>query len=170
MASQQIEIFLNDALKNFSKWLNENSWIGKEHDCVNLFAHKILFDEIAKGAKNAIIHHPTQICIECGLKQPKDGNYNKRFARKDLVLWEYPYQNSWSVTWEAVNIPIAVMEWKVKFKANSPSKISKSHDDDWIRRYTEENPSCIGYVVFVDITSKPWKKVEWRLYKQGVFS
>ena len=166
MPKQQIDLFLNEALENFSLWLKSNQWRGKEHDCVNLFAHKFLFEKIEFGA--AIQNH-TQICIECGLKQPKKGNYKKNSARKDLVIWEQPLQNSWSEIWEPVNIPKAVMEWKVKFRTNSPKGNFNSHDDKWIKLYTEEHPDCIGYVVLVDLTSDP-RRVEWKHSKQGVFS
>lgn len=166
MSNQQIDLFLNEALENFSLWLQSNQWRGKEHDCVNLFAHKFLFEKIAP---DTAIQFPTQICIECGLKQPRTGDYNKIFARKDLVIWQNQIQNSWSENWEAVNIPKAVMEWKVKFRTKSRKVVFDLQDEKWIKLYTEENPDCIGYVVLVDLTSNP-RKVEWKISKQGVFS
>lgn len=166
MPSQQIDLFLNEALENFSLWLKSNQWRGKEHDCVNLFAHKFLFEKIAP---DAAVHSLAQIRIECGLKQPTKGNYNKKAARKDLVIWDDPHQNSWSEEWEPVNIPKVVMEWKVKFRSKPQKEIFNSHDAEWIRHYTEENPNCIGYVVLVNLTSEP-RKVEWKHSKQGVFS
>lgn len=166
MPGQQIDVFINESLENFSHWLKSTQWRGKEHDCVNLFAHKFLFDKIAP---DAAIHSLTQIRIECGLKQPSKGNYNKKSARKDLVIWDDPHQNSWSEDWEPVNIPKVVMEWKVKFRSKSQKGIFNSHDVEWIRHYTEENPNCIGYIVLVNLTSEP-RKVEWKLSKQGVLS
>jgi len=159
MPKQQID----EALKSFSLWLKANHWRGKEHDCVNLFAHSFLYKKIKKG--NAI-YDIGQIRIECGLKQPSNGNYSKAAARKDLVIWSDPEQNSWSENWEPVNIPIAVMEWKVKFKTKPKKKTFSSHDEKWIRLYTQENLECIGYVVLVDISSDQ-RKVEWIAFNQG---
>jgi hypothetical protein len=166
MSSQPIDHFLNEALESFSHWLKSNQWRGKEHDCVNLFAHEFLFKKIAP---DAAVHSLTQIRIECGLKQPVKGNYDKKSARKDLVIWEEPFQNSWSEEWEPVNIPKAVMEWKVRFRSKHRKGGFNSHDLDWIRHFTEENPNCIGYIVLVDLFSEP-RKIEWKQSKQGVLS
>jgi hypothetical protein len=162
MPKQQID----KALENFSLWLKINQWRGKEHDCVNLFAHKFLFERIESGA---FINNIAQVRIECGLKQPGNGIYKKKLARKDLVIWDSPEVNSWSETWEPVNFPIAAMEWKVKFKTKSSKDIFNSHDEQWIKLYTEENPDCVGYVVLVDLTSD-FRRVYWKHSKQGVLS
>jgi hypothetical protein len=58
MPRKRIDRFINEALENFSHWLKSNQWRGKEHDCVNLFAHKFLFEKIEPGAA---IQCPTQI-------------------------------------------------------------------------------------------------------------
>lgn len=166
MLKQQIDLFLNEALESFSLWLKSNQWRGKEHDCVNLFVHKFLFEKIAP---DAAIQYPTQICIECGLKQPEKGNYKKKSARKDLVIWEHPLQNSWSKDWEPVNIPKVIMEWKVEFRGKFPKEIFDPHDEEWIQLYTKEHGDCFGYIVSVDITSDT-RKVYWKHSKQGVFS
>lgn len=166
MSTEPITLFINEALESFSLWLKSRPWRGKEHDCVNLFAHKFLFEKIAP---NAPVHTASQIRIECGLKQPTNGNYNKPAARKDLIIWEDPEQTCWSEVWEPVNIPKAVMEWKVKFRPKPKKEIFNSHDDQWIKLFTEEHPDCIGYVVTVDLASEP-RKVYWKYAKQGVFS
>ena len=166
MPRRRIDRFLNDALNDFSHWLKSNQWRGKEHDCVNLFAHKFLFDKIEPGAA---IENLAQISIECGLKQPKNGNYINSFARKDLVIWREPQQNSWSETWDSANIPKVVMEWKVIFRSKFPKEIFDSHDEKWIHLYTKENKDCFGYIVSVDLTSET-RKVYWKFSKQGVFS
>jgi hypothetical protein len=166
MATNQIDVFLNEALENFSHWLKSNKWRGKEHDCVNLFAHKFLFEKIAPDEP---IHTLSQIRIECGLKQPGTGIYNKKSARKDLVIWDDPHQNSWSDQWEPINIPKVVMEWKVKFRPGFQQPGFNTHDIEWIRLYSEENPSCIGCVVLVDLTAEP-RKILWQYSKQGALS
>ena len=153
------------ALKDFSLWLRTNQWRGKEHDCVNMFAHKFLYNKITP---DSAIYSLMQIRIECGLKQPGNDKYLKKSARKDLVIWGEPEQNSWSETWEPVNIPIVVMEWKAKFKPAHKGMIN-SHDTEWVRLYTEENPNCIGFVVLVDLTTDP-RKIYWRSSKRGKLS
>lgn len=163
MLRKRIDRYLNDALENFSYWLKSNEWRGKEHDCVNLFAHKFLFEKIEP---NAAIQCPTQICIECGLKQPK--KYEKLSARKDLIVWEHPLQNAWSGDWEPVNIPKAVMEWKV-FRTRFPKSIFDKHDEEWVGSYTKEHRGVFGYVISVDFSSDH-RRVYWKQSKQGVYS
>jgi len=106
MPRRRIDRFLNEALENFSHWLKSNQWRGKEHDCVNLFAHKFLFEKIEPGAA---IQYPTQICIESGLKQSK--KYKKNSERKDWKIWEHPLQNTGSENWEPVKRPKGGMGW-----------------------------------------------------------
>jgi hypothetical protein len=62
MPRRRIDRFLNEALESFSHWQKTAEWRGKERDCVNLFAHKFLFEKIEPGAA---IECPTQVCIEC---------------------------------------------------------------------------------------------------------
>ena len=164
MPKKRIDRFLDEALVSFAEWIKSNpNWFGKEHDCVNLFAHKFLFDKIEPGAA---IFHPTQICIECALKQPTQ--YTNRSARKDLVIWEKPLQNTWSSDFEPILSPKAVMEWKV-FRSRFPKRIFDPHDEEWIMAYTEEHGERFGYVVSVDMT-KSGKKVYWKRAKKGAFN
>ena len=164
MPRKRIDRFLNEAIVSFSAWLKSNHWRGKEHECVNLFAHKFLFENIAPGAA---IECPTQICIECPLKQPN--GYTNKAARKDLVIWEHPLQTTWSDTWEPIHSPKAVMEWKVFFRKRVPRKIFDPHDEEWILAYTREHPKRFGYVVSVDLMSQE-SRVFWKQSKVGKFS
>jgi len=85
MPRRRIDRFLNKVLEEFSLRLKSNEWRGKEHDYINLFAHKFLIEKIEPGAA---IEYPTQIGIECGVLQPK--KFIKKTARKDLVIWKKP--------------------------------------------------------------------------------
>ena len=67
MPRRRNDRFLNEALESFSHFLKTTDWRGKERECVNLFAHKFLFEKIEPGAA---IECPTQVSIECALKQP----------------------------------------------------------------------------------------------------
>ena len=61
MPRRRIDRFLNETLETFSLWLKDHpEWRGKESECVNLFAHKFLFEKIEAGAA---IECPTQVGI-----------------------------------------------------------------------------------------------------------
>ena len=163
MPRRRIDRFLNEALESFSHWLKTAVWWGKEHDYVNLFAHKFLFERIEPGAA---IEEFTQVCIECALSQPE--KFKRKSVVKDLVIWQRPMQTTWSETWEPIHSPKAVMEWKV-FRNRLPKAVFNSHDEDWISSYTEEQPRTFGYLVSVDLASDE-PAVYWKQAKQGAFS
>lgn len=163
MPRRRIDRFLNEALESMASWLKANTWRGKEHECVNLFAHKFLFDKIEPGAA---VECPTQVCIEGALKQP--AGYKNPAARKDLVIWSKPLQTTWSTNWEPVRSPKAVMEWKV-FRDRLPGRLFDRHDVEWITSYTEEQPTSFGYLVSVDFASEE-PGVFWQQAKQGMLS
>jgi hypothetical protein len=161
---RRIDRFISEALEAFALWLKTNEWRGKEHDCVNLFAHRFLIEKVEAGAA---IEDPAQISIECPLKQPK--GYTNKGACKDLVIWKHPYETAWGPSWEHANSPKAVMEWKVFFKKPLPKGTFDKHDEEWIEGYTAENPETFGYVVSVDLKSDS-PTVYWKQAKQGLFS
>ena len=164
MPRKRIDRFLNEALETFSYWLKDHpEWRGKESECVNLFAHKFLFEKIEAGAA---IECPTQVGIEVALKQPK--RYKRPASNKDLVIWSKALQTTWSATWEPTHWPRAVIEWKV-YRQRFPGRHFHKHDEEWIEAYTQEQVDSFGYVVSVDLTSeKP--VVHWKQAKLGVFS
>ncbi len=164
MPKKRIDRFINEALQEFSSWLKVNQWRGKENECVNLFAHKFLIGKIEPGAA---IECPTQICIECPLKQ--SSHYIKKTAKKDLLIYGKPLQTAWSENWEPDNLPKAVLEWKVH-RESFPKQIFDKHDEEWISSYTKENDGKIGYVISVDLTLKKEPIVYWKKAKQGVFT
>ena len=164
MPRKRIDRFLDDAFKSFSQWLKDHAeWRGKESECVNLFAHKFLFEKIEPGAA---IESATQVCVEVSLKQPK--RYERRASNKDLVIWSEPLQTTWSATWEPIHSPKAVIEWKV-YRQRLPRRIFDRHDEEWIEAYTQEQVGSFGYVVSVDFASDE-PIVYWKQAKRGVFS
>ena len=78
--------------------------MGKENDCVNLFAHRFL-------AKR--IRPMDRIGIEVAVPQ-LTGKGRKQAVRKDLVIWKRSGQTTWSKDWKAKAVPQAILEWKVK--------------------------------------------------------
>ena len=163
MTRRRIDRFLNESLEEIGAWLKVNDWRGKEYDCVNLFAHKFLFERIEPGAA---IECPTQVSIECSLRQPE--RYARPAARKDLVIWGRPLQNTWSRDWEPVHSPKAVMEWKV-FRDRLPRAVFAPHDEEWVAAYTCEQAGLLGYVVSVDFASQE-RAVYWKQARAGRFS
>ena len=162
MPRRRIDRFLNEALEEFSAWLKANAWRGKEQECVNLFAHKFLFEKIEPGAA---IEDPTQVCIEGALKQPP--GYTRPVASKDLVIWSRPLQTTWSKSWKPVHAPKAVLEWKV-YRDHVPRRVFSRHDEEWVNAYTAEQDGSFGYVVAVDFTSDE-PVVIWKQSRRGVF-
>jgi hypothetical protein len=162
MPRRRIDRFVNEALVSLGDWLKTNEWYGKERDCVNLFAHKFLFEKIEPGAA---IEDATQISIECPLKQPE--KYPNRVASKDLVIWPGPLQTTWSRTYESVHSPKAVMEWKV-FRDQLPKAVFDSHDEEWVTLFTSEQAGSFGFIVSVDLASDD-PAVYWRMSKGGQF-
>ena len=163
MPRRRIDRFLNEALESFSHFLKTADWRGKERECVNLFAHKFLFDKIEPGAA---IECPTQVSIECSLKQP--AQFANRVACKDLVIWQRPLQTTWSKTWEPIHSPKAVMEWKV-YRDHLPRAVFNRHDEDWVASYTADQVGSFGYLVSVDYAADE-PTVYWKQAQRGVFS
>ena len=142
MPSRRIDRFLDEARRDFSRWRKVDPWRGKEHDCVDLFAHKFLFEKIEPGAAVECL---AQIRIECALKQP--ANYINLSARKDLVVWKDPLENTWSHDWKPVRSPRTVMEWKVYYRTRMPKRIFDLHDEEWIAAYPREHPTCLALAI-----------------------
>ena len=80
---KRIDRFIEDALIDFRDWYVSSGWLGKERDCVNMFAHNFLTSGIEPGAA---ISQLGQIRIESAAPQPTD--YKNRTAAKDLVIWK----------------------------------------------------------------------------------
>ena len=162
---QSIETIIDNALHNFGTWLEENDWCGKEHDCVNNFSNAFLMEHISPKSP---LHHPAQICLECGIPQP-DG-YKNINARRDLVVWAEPYHNTWTKDLKTrLHEPLALMEWKAKHKNKLPKKLFFPHDEIWICEYTKIHPNVIGYVAAVFFLPHG-VSVFWKTAKEGVFS
>jgi hypothetical protein len=162
---QNIESIIDTALNDFGTWLSKNDWRGKEHDCVNNFAHAFLLNQVKT---DSLLHHPAQICLECGIPQPE--GYVKINARRDLVVWPDPFLNTWSEDLKnRLHDPLALMEWKAKHKNILPKKLFFPHDETWISEYTKIHPEVIGYVAAVYFLPEK-TSVFWKISKQGVFS
>lgn len=124
------------ALKDFDIYLKESNWYGRENEVVNLFAHKFLNKYIGKEP----LIYLDQIGIEVAVKQiPSEEG--KKLVRKDLVIWEAGNTSVWDAKGEIVNIPLAIIEWKV----NDISKCD--YDINWLRKYKKIYLQIISYSV-----------------------
>ena len=101
------------ALREFSSFLKQTEWRGKENDCVNLLAHRFL-------AKR--VQPLDRMGIEVAVPQ-LGGKGRKQAVRKDLVIWGKGGQTTWDAAWKAKAVPQAILEWKVK-RGQMPSRLS----------------------------------------------
>jgi hypothetical protein len=91
---KRIDRFIEDALIDFGDWYIPSAWIGKERDCLNMFALGFLCREIKPGAA---IEQLIQVRIESATPQPK--GYTKKTAAKDLVIWKDGFDSVWNHKW-----------------------------------------------------------------------
>lgn len=159
----RIDRFVEDALVDFRDWFIAADWHGKEHDCVNRFAFGFLARSVRRGAA---IGELGQIRIECAVPQPT--RYKRASACKDLVIWKDSLATAWSEDWSPVNYPRVVMEWKT-VRAARPRENFDDHDTRWLRSFTRENPSTLGYLVQA-FDGKAGRGVDWAKVARGSVS
>lgn len=144
MAAFDIDSIDNLVRSSLTAFIDDFSvarWWGKEHDCVNRFVHGFLMPQCSPSS---FLVHPTQIGIEVGVAQPRN-LFARGAARKDVVIWPQPWMSCWSEAWEAVNYPMAVMEWKALRSARRLS--CHPHDRAWLAGLAKERSDFVGYSV-----------------------
>jgi hypothetical protein len=144
---KRIDRLVEFATNSFGRWLSTSTWRGKEHDCVNIFVMEFLIPLVSS---RSAIKTCSQIRIEGGVRQPS--GFTKISARKDVVIWGSPFEVAWNSMFEPVNTPRVVMEWKtlITGQGKTPPKFDE-HDQDWLEKFTIENPNSLGYLVVVDL-------------------
>ena len=100
---------IESSLTQFATWIAQSEWIGKEHDCVNIFVMKFLIPLVGP---DAAIKEFSQIRIEGAVAQPRE--YARPTARKDIVIWPGPLDVTWDSQFNAVHAPSVILEWKTK--------------------------------------------------------
>jgi len=116
-----------------------------------------------KVESGAAVEHLSQIRIECGVPQPI--GYTRKAATKDLVIWRGREETAWDDTWQPINFPRVVMEWKTRRKARAILDFD-SHDMEWLKAFTKENPGTFGYLVTV-CHPKTGRSVAWAKVSEG---
>lgn len=159
---RRIDRFLEAAIGDFAEWIRDSSWLGKERDCVNVFATR--FVRPAVSSTSAITDY-SQVRIECGVPQPKLKGFHRPSAAKDLVIWHDPLEVAWDSNWKPVRIPWVVIEWKTRRRGRSNAMFDK-HDERWLKAFSEQNPASLGYAVTVDF-SRGRRQVHYARFSRG---
>jgi len=141
---RRIDRFIESAVYNFADWIRDSAWLGKERDCVNIFATRFILPSIRPTSP---ISDYSQVRIECGVPQP-DG-FDRPSAAKDLVVWRRPLDVAWDSDWKPKCIPWVVIEWKTRRKGRFNSMFD-DHDVNWLSAFSRQNPESFGYAVTVD--------------------
>jgi hypothetical protein len=160
MNTQYTEI-LEICLGDFERWLAENAnWRGKEHDCVNAFAHGFLMPRCLQEIAS---FSPACIGIEVGVPQP-EGIGIRRSVRRDLVIWQEPFTTTWDSNWTATSLPAVIVEWKARRLRRPKPELDKK-DLSWLGALTEQHPKVVGFAVTVDFTASPTRLLTAKIEK-----
>lgn len=159
---RRIDRFVEAAIHKFAKRIRDSQWLGKERDCVNMFATHCVLPLV--GGKSAVTDY-SQVRIECGVPQPKHQGYQRPAAAKDLVIWRGPLDVAWDSDWQPVHIPWVVIEWKTRRSGRSNAMFDK-HDKRWLKAFSEQNPASLGYAVTVDF-SRGRRQVHYARFRRG---
>lgn len=134
---------IEKSLKEFSAFIRDSEWRGKENDCVNLFAHRFL----AKRVRPI-----DRIGIEVAVPQ-LGGKGRKQAVRKDLVIWKRSGGATWGRDWKAMAVPQAILEWKVKRGPRSKPIIS-ARDRAWLKAFKRKHRGFTGVCIAVAYGNK----------------
>ncbi len=159
---RRIDRFIESAISDFATWIRDSTWLGKERDCVNIFAARFLRPAVSTAS--AITDY-SQVRVECAVPQPEHPDYDRPAAAKDLVVWRGPLDVAWDSDWKPVHVPWVVIEWKTRRKQHSRVRFDR-HDVQWLRAFSEQNPESFGYAVTVDF-SKDQRLVYCARFRQG---
>jgi hypothetical protein len=145
----ELDALLRAALQDFARWMFSSAWLAKEHECVNLFAHRFLAARLRPGSA---LHDLTQMRIEGHVPQPT-GVGAKKAVRKDLVFWTDPDTTCWhdergDGRWVPHHRPLAVMEWKADLRGRKKPKLF-AYDLAWLGAAARQWPGFVGYAVLI---------------------
>lgn len=149
----QIDSVIRDSLIAFVDDVFRSAWKGREREAISLYA----FGYLQTYATNSgVLNDATQIGIEVTVPSDRSLNPKGRVC-KDLVLWRAPRMTCWNADWEAVNYPLAIMEWKAFRLPTSKPHVSQS-DVDWLRQYSVHCLSAfVGYAVGLDLLQRQFR-------------
>lgn len=132
------------ALLSFANDVLDGSWSGqREREAVRLFAFGPLLRQVDP---EEFLKDPTQIALEVPIPQVGVGDNKSQTRRKsqvckDLIVWPDSQMTCWDQHNNPTVPPAAVLEWK--FDSNGVSQ----RYVNWLRAFTKDYSSCIGYAV-----------------------
>lgn len=144
--NMDLDEIIKASFQEFAQKIREKWIYGMEREAVSIFAMDHL---LPKAIEAGIIETNSQIAIESRVPQLLIvGKQQKKEVCKDLVIWGKPYQNCWKGQKVSGNYPLAIIEWK--------ANINDLYEPDilWLKQYTQETPTKVGYVVTVDFLNK----------------
>ena len=160
---KRIDRFIEDSLGEFSDWYVASDWLGKERDCVNMFALNFL----AKAVEpSAAISELGQIRIEAPVPQPT--GFTKIAAAKDLIIWNNSHDTVWDKNWNASKHPRVVLEWKFKRTGRPPLQFD-NHDVEWLSGFTKQYQNTFGYLVRA-YNGPHGRAIDWAKVRKGVIN
>ena len=156
---KSFDCVVEETLDAFAAEVLNTDWCGKEHDWVNRYAHGCLLKRCSPGSE---FFDPAQLAIEVGVPQPSKmepgssppvRRFTAAAVRRDLVVWREPGQTCWSADWNAVNHPLAILEWKV----HRPRRKNRDqpHERKWLTSYSREHPAVYTFAVEVRLDEVP---------------
>jgi hypothetical protein len=145
-----LENIIKESLLEFSDHIRKSKWIGREREAVSFYVTGFLSKYVKHGT---CLFDLSQIVIEGAVAQSTSSG--KRHCNKDLLIWPKPGMTCWSDTWEPINIPLAILEWKVHRPKTSSFKEFNKHDIEWLSWFTGTNPESFGATVALDISLSP---------------
>ncbi len=148
--TSELDKIIKKSLTEFSEHVRTSGWRGREREAVSYYVTGFLSKHVMQGTS---FYDFSQAVIEGAVAQISDSG--KKHCNKDLLIWSKPGMTCWNDTWELVEVPLAILEWKVHRPKINPFKEFNEHDLDWLSMFTAKNSGTIGITVALDIAAKP---------------
>jgi hypothetical protein len=154
----EIDEIIRGSLTEFVEDVFSSSWRGREREAVSLYVLGFLQKHLRGGG---VLRDPTQIGIEAAVPSSPSLNPKGRVC-KDVVLWREPKMTCWNERWEAVNPPLAIMEWKA-FRRPALRAQVYPPDVAWLKNYSAlysgmfAGHSFVGYAVALDLLQREFR-------------
>jgi hypothetical protein len=148
----ELDNVIRAALTEFANGLFRGSWRGREREAVSVFVLGHLAPRVSPLGP---IRHATQLAIEAAVPGVEGLNQKGR-VNKDLVVWPEARMTLWDKDWNPVNVPVAVLEWKV-FRAIHKHPALSRQDLAWLTGFTRNFAGCVGYAVAIDLLQRHFR-------------
>jgi hypothetical protein len=152
---------VRQSLTEFTEAVFNTQWLGREREAVSQFVFGHLIHHCKPGS---FLWDPTQIGIEVAVPQLKGPN-RKRQVTKDLVIWRAPGMTCWNTDWDPVQVPLAILEWKVFYNTQRGSAKISTYDVDWLCKFSADLETFVGYAVTLDLLARRFRLTCTRVYK-----